>query len=124
VTDNRVVLLVDDDPDICRVVTMILEDESYQVICATNGQEALDYLRGTQRQPALILLDLMLPVVDAWQFRAQQWSEPLFASIPIVVFSANSKIAEHARTLDAVAFIKKPPDLDELLKTVERTSTG
>ena len=117
---NGVVLLVDDDPDIGRIVSMILEDESYEVVIVANGQEALDYLREAEKRPALILLDLMLPEVDAWQFRVQQRADPALASIPIVVFSANSRGAEHARELEAAAFIKKPPDLDQLLQTIER----
>ena len=71
-------------------------------------------------RPFLIVLDLMLPVMDAWQFRSAQASDASIADIPVVIFSANPKIAQHADALGAAAMLRKPPNLDELLEVVDR----
>src|SRR5258705_13467488 len=63
---ERLILVVDDDPDILQTLALCLSTEGYGVLMASNGQEALDVLR--QQKPACILLDLMMPVMDGWQF--------------------------------------------------------
>src|SRR5437016_11901287 len=63
---ERLVLVVDDDPDILQTLALCLSTEGYGVAMASNGQEALEILR--QQKPACILLDLMMPVMDGWQF--------------------------------------------------------
>jgi len=68
----------------------------------------------------VIFLDLMLPVMDAWQFRSAQASDAKIADIPVVIFSANPKIAHHADTLRAAAMLRKPPNLAELLELAGR----
>ena len=68
-------------------IKMLLEWEGYQVDCAANGQEALDYLHG-QGEPELILLDVMMPVLDGEEFRREQQRDPSLAKIPVVVVSA------------------------------------
>src|SRR6202171_6387238 len=65
-TRERVVLVVDDDPDILQTLALCLSTEGYGVVMASNGQEALEVLK--QQKPACILLDLMMPVMDGWQF--------------------------------------------------------
>ena len=65
------ILIVDDDPDIRDSLKEVLEDEGYEVNGVANGREALDYLRKSPR-PCVILLDLMMPVMDGWQFRKEQ----------------------------------------------------
>src|SRR5579862_4602951 len=65
------ILIVDDDPDIRDSLKEVLEDEGYEVNGVANGREALDYLRKSPR-PCVILLDLMMPVMDGWQFRREQ----------------------------------------------------
>jgi CheY-like chemotaxis protein len=117
---NRTILLVEDDRDICEIVTQVLSDEDYETIAVSNGAEGLAHLRGAAPRPFVILLDLMLPVMDAWQFRAEQMRDPSLADIPVVIFSANPKLGTHADALGAAAVIRKPPDLDELLRTLAR----
>src|SRR5262245_34872901 len=98
-TSSRV-LIVDDDYDIRATLHEILSDEGYDVASSANGFEALQALRsGTA--PCLILLDLMMPVMDGWQFRAQQLSDPTLASIPVVVLSADAGVAQKSRALNA-----------------------
>ena len=117
---NRTILLIEDDRDICEIVQQVLADEGYETIAVSNGAEALARLRSSARHPFVIVLDLMLPVMDAWQFRAEQAGDALLASIPVVIFSANPKVGQHADALGAAAVLRKPPNLDELLSVVSR----
>ena len=118
---NRTILLVEDDRDICEIVEQVLAEEGYETIAVSNGAEGLAHLRAPERpRPFVIMLDLMLPVMDAWQFRAEQTREPALADIPVVIFSANPKLGKYADALGAAAVIRKPPDLDELLGILNR----
>jgi CheY-like chemotaxis protein len=110
------ILLVDDDEDIRAAVRSVLEDESYRVEDAVNGAIALERARREPR-PSLILLDLMMPVMDGFAFRAAQLREPAIADIPLVVFTANPRdVSAFAPT----ATLRKPVDLDDLLAVVAR----
>jgi CheY-like chemotaxis protein len=110
---GRTILLVEDDELIRRAMQMVLEWEGYQVDCAVNGQEALDYLRAGNR-PCLIVLDLMMPVLDGEQFRREQSRDPRFASIPVIVVSA----ANFAQAVSAAQHIRKPFEVQELLDAI------
>jgi CheY-like chemotaxis protein len=114
------VLLIEDDRDICEIVEQVLADEGYTTVAVSNGVEGLAHLRATANPPSVILLDLMLPVMDAWQFRAEQRADPKLADIPVVIFSANPLVRQHADSLGAAGVIRKPPDLDELLDILDR----
>lgn len=113
------IMVVEDDADISDAMASTLEDHGYGVILAANGQEALDRLRQATTRPHLILLDLMMPVMDAWQFRAAQTSDPALSDIPVVLLSAHIDIRSAAKQMAAVAWLKKPVDLRALLKVVE-----
>jgi CheY-like chemotaxis protein len=123
-TTNRTILLVEDDRDICEIVEQVLADEGYETVAVSNGAEGLARLRSPAPRPFVILLDLMLPVMDAWQFRAEQTRDAGLADIPVIIFSANPKLGTHADALGAAAVIRKPPDLDELLRTLARFVPG
>ena len=77
------ILVVDDDPDIRDSLREVLEDEGYGTSCVANGREALDFLRSGKR-PCVILLDLMMPVMDGWQFLEEQKRDPALAAIPVL----------------------------------------
>src|SRR5450432_1413249 len=117
---SSTILLIEDDRDICEIVEQVLADEGYETIGVPNGAEGLALLRALAAPPAVILLDLMLPVMDAWQFRAEQRADAKLAGIPVVIFSANPMVRQHAESLGAAAVIRKPPDLDELLDIIDR----
>ena len=85
--DTATVLLVDDDLSIVDGVTDFLQEEGFKVVSATNGAEALSLLRGGVA-PDVILLDVMMPLMDGWDFRATQLADPALRKIPIVVMSA------------------------------------
>jgi CheY-like chemotaxis protein len=81
-----------------------------------NGREALEYLHANDHKPDVILLDLMMPVMDGWEFRRKMQADPDVADVPVIVLSA----LDQARVsgVPADAFLKKPLDFDRLLKLV------
>jgi two-component system, chemotaxis family, chemotaxis protein CheY len=119
VDTSRFVLIVDDDPDLLDVTSFVIENEGMAVETARNGEEALALL-GAGRLPGLVLLDLMMPVMNGWEFLAVVANDPLLQRIPIVVLTA----AERARVPGATDVLGKPMDLQELLRVVERYVRG
>jgi two-component system response regulator MprA len=115
---ERRVLVVDDDPSIQGFLAEALADEGYGVRTAGNGREALSVL--DEWLPDLILLDLMMPEMDGWVFRAAQRSLPAVADVPVIVLSATRDLAAKTEGLDAAEVFAKPFDLDQLLGTIER----
>lgn len=113
------ILLVEDDPDTRTAMTLVLEMNGYQVTSAANGQEALDRLRREPR-PCLIFLDLMMPVLDGWEFCKQQRQDPRLAVIPVIVLSADRSVADTAASIGATDFLQKPIQLEELLASAQR----
>jgi len=111
------VLVVDDDPDIRDSLREVLEDEGYRVSCVGNGREALDHLKAASPQPCVILLDLMMPVMDGWQFRKEQKQDPAIANIPLVVITATGK---RPVLVDAAELVMKPLDLNRLFEAISR----
>jgi CheY-like chemotaxis protein len=108
------VLVVDDEIDIRQAVAEVLADEGYQVYAASDGAEALSQCRA--HHPSVVLLDLMMPRMNGWEFRDAQKHDPDVSAIPVVVISALGRVSN----IDAQGFIQKPFDLDELLSMVKR----
>ena len=120
------VLVVEDDPDIRDAMSMALENDGYPVITAANGREALDVLAREQVPPGLILLDLMMPIMDGWQFLEEIREQDALSTIPIVVVSAyreKDKYVSAAALEKRVAFVRKPVDLRLLLRLTEHYCT-
>lgn len=111
------VVVVDDDIDIREALSEALEDCGYSVLSAANGVEGLELLR-SRDVPRVILLDLMMPLMDGYRFRAQQREDPALAAIPVVVITAGASVRNDE--LDAVAVLRKPLDLSKLLTTIEQ----
>ena len=109
------VLIVEDDEDLREMMAQLLMLEGFQAATVANGREALDYLHTTEK-PSVILLDLMMPVMDGWEFRRRQQADPNLAPVPVIVLSALDPT--RTATVDAVAFLKKPLDFDRLLELV------
>src|SRR5262249_34241120 len=114
-----VVMVIDDDPDILDAIALTLEVSGYQVVVAEHAERALEMLRGGLR-PALIILDLMMPGMDGWTFRATQRSGPALAAIPVVILSGNQEAVRRAADLGVAACVCKPVDGGFLVDTVER----
>lgn len=112
------VLVVDDDDDLRDSFRDALEDEGYRVLTARNGYEALRTLR-SEPPPAVILLDLMMPVMNGWQFRTAQQLNPKLADIPVVIVTAGLHSDAATRDLAAHRCLKKPVSVEDLLEAVE-----
>ena len=115
---QRYVLIVEDDFAIREAFTQILEDQGYTIESASNGQQALDLL-GQRALPELILLDLMMPVMNGYQFRSVQQADARLAAVPVIVLSADSE-AEVAATISADGYLRKPVRLATLVEIVGR----
>jgi len=113
---NKKVLLVEDDQGIRDTLETILEFEGYQPVSAANGLEALNAL-GEGTPPALVLLDLMMPVMNGWEFREAMLKDPSLRSIPVVVLSA---YLDRSKPIQAEGFIRKPVNFDVLLREIRR----
>ena len=118
-TGPKRVLVVDDDPDILDALSEILEAEGFAVMRARNGQEALE--RVDAQLPSLILLDLMMPVMDGWEFARRLRQQPgQHSSVPIIVLSADRNVGAKAQEIGAVGHLAKPFELSDLLDLVEK----
>lgn len=112
---STLVLVVDDNPEIRSSLEEVLGEEGYAVVGVADGQEALDYLTANE-EPRVILLDLMMPVMDGWQFRAEQKKNPKLANIPVIVISA---MADAAQDIGAERVLSKPLSPEILLRAVK-----
>jgi CheY-like chemotaxis protein len=112
------VLIVEDDADLREMMAQLLSLEGFQSASVSNGREALEYLHDETERPEVILLDLMMPVMDGWEFRRLQQADPAVADVPVIVLSA----LDAARAVDvhAQAFLKKPLDFDRLIELVRQ----
>lgn len=117
---HKQILIIEDDRSISDALCELLESEGYSVQCAFNGQEGLDALQGARTLPCVILLDLMMPVKDGFQFRNEQLSNPKISSVPVVVMSADGHIQEKKARIGALEYIRKPVDVETYLKVVSR----
>lgn len=113
----RTIMVIEDDRDILSTLGEFLEGEGYQVQVAANGLEALEAIMARGVLPALILLDMRMPVLDGWQFAAV-FRERYGRASPIVVMSAAPDAARRAQEVSAVGWVSKPFQLTTLLETI------
>ena len=119
------ILLADDDPDIVEVISMLLEDEGYELVVAKDGAEALEKIK--LENPDLIILDLLMPHVDGFEVfnmlrdeRYERWSK-----IPVIILTSVREEVSNRRyeletgvKTDYASYMEKPVEPDELLDTV------
>jgi CheY-like chemotaxis protein len=110
------VLVIDDDVSIREALVELLTLGGCVALQAPSGRTALDLLRGRRHQPGVILLDLFMPDMDGWLFRAEQLTDPALSAIPVIVMSASRSGPE----ISATARIQKPFSGEELLRAVAR----
>jgi CheY-like chemotaxis protein len=113
------ILLVEDDATVREALRQALEEHGYKVTVAEEGEAALTGLQKDPR-PSLILLDLMMPGLDGWDFLSRRRIDPSLPAIPVVVISGQLLGPERDSVLPADGFVRKPIDMDELLAEVQR----
>ena len=116
---NRL-LIIDDALEMHSMLRTLLSEEGYVVHCVSNGQAALRYLRSVEELPGLIFLDLMMPIMDGYEFREAQLSDPRLANTPVVIITADGHIESKKNKIQAVDSIRKPIDVDVMLQVVAR----
>lgn len=115
---DRRVLVVDDDPSILATISEVLELEGYSVETAANGADAL---RAVDRsEPAVVLLDMRMPVLDGWGFAREMRKRGKEGKIVVMTAAENAR--SWAREIQADDYLAKPFDLSDLIAKVERAS--
>jgi CheY-like chemotaxis protein len=114
----REILVVDDDGDTREMLREVLELDGYRVAAASNGREALERLRAGLA-PALVLLDIMMPVMSGAELLAELRRDPRFAHLPVVLVSAFGRLVEPLAAL-AQGWLPKPIDFEQLMDLVGR----
>lgn len=119
------ILVVDDDPDDLKMISMILQPEGYEVVTAENGREALEKVES--EDPDLIILDVMMPELDGFAACAKLKSSPESKGIPVILLTAVAKrIQDTKYPLDGVLraeaeeYLEKPTKPEDLLEVVGR----
>lgn len=108
------VLIVEDDPQVRLTMEWALEAEELPFASASDGQEAVDWIKATR--PALVVLDMGLPIVDG--YGVAERLRALHGAVPVVVVTADGHAPEKARRVGAVDFLNKPFDVDRFVALV------
>jgi CheY-like chemotaxis protein len=109
------ILVVEDVPDLRDLVKQVFVEEGFECETAAHGLEALEILAKMER-PGLILLDLMMPFMNGWEFRKAQLRDPRLASIPVILVSAGGNVNDQAYNIGAADYMRKPYDHETLLR--------
>lgn len=112
------VLIVEDDSDVLEIMRDLIEALGYKVVTAENGQRALNHLNNMAEMPCLILLDLMMPVMNGWEFVIEARKNAILAEIPVVVVSAFDR--DSKETLNVAGRLRKPVTYDQLTTVVRQ----
>jgi DNA-binding response OmpR family regulator len=117
--DEKKVLIVEDDPDIRKVLSMRLEINGFSVVEAEDGQQGLDMVKS--KKPELIIMDLMMPKMDGFETCRMIRFDDEIKDIPIIVLSALNEESERKKAFEAGAdaYFIKPFDLDLLLNKIK-----
>lgn len=113
------ILVIDDNQELCEVVGDFLSLKGYKVRFALNGDDGLRSLANSQVRPEVILLDLEMPVLDGWGFLSELHKRPGLSDIPVVIMSAYLDVAEKARALGAADVVPKPVEPQVLLRILD-----
>ncbi len=112
------VLVIEDDSDVRGALAAVLDSYGYDVVEAEHGEHALGILRADPGRFCFIILDLFMPEMDGWTFRAAQCADPRLADIPVLIVTADPSAGQRARSKGVVGAMTKPIDFDGLLTHV------
>ena len=112
-------LLVDDDVPTVEALRLLLEGAGHRVETAENGRQALERLREPETY-CVILLDLMMPVMNGYEFREAQLKDPKLAGIPVIIVTADGRARDRARQLGSDLVVQKPLHVPVLLDAIRR----
>lgn len=118
--NKRYVFIIEDSKDIQGLIGELYAGKGYRVECASNGQEALDKLKNAIELPALILLDIGMPVMDGFQFRVEQEKDSALTEIPVVVLTGDINAEAQSIRMGAHGHLRKPFSAKTLFNTVEK----
>ena len=111
------ILVVDDDVDLVKVMKGTLESKPYDVIVAYNGKEGLE--KAKKEKPDLIILDIMMPVMDGFNFAEQFSKDPSIAKIPVLALTSFSESLGQPFTFEVSEYLRKPLKPKDLIAKVE-----
>jgi CheY-like chemotaxis protein len=111
------ILVVEDDADLRESLCDVLADAGYQTASAPHGAAALSLLQGGLR-PALILLDLMMPIMSGWEFREAQLGDSELSGLPVMIMTASRHLDEEPAGVAEIMY--KPLRLEALLAAINR----
>jgi DNA-binding response OmpR family regulator len=121
-TEDKLIICIEDEPDMIELLQLILQREGYQVMCAEGGQEGLDLV--LEHQPDLVLLDLMMPDIDGWEVYQQLQMEEAVMDIPVIILTAKAQNIDKVLGLhiamvdDYITKPFKPKELTERIQEV------
>ncbi|WPU66977.1 response regulator [Peredibacter starrii] len=116
---KRKILIVEDDPSIRNSLREILEGQGYLVEVSKNGLEAFRVMTEKSFVPDLIVLDLMMPEMNGFEFRELQMEDTRYSHIPVILLTANNRFQEYKEPLKAFEFLNKPLEVDDLIFVVQ-----
>ena len=120
-TNGKVVVFIEDEPEMIDLVKLILSRKGYQVVGAMGGREGLEAIQ--TEKPALVLLDLMMPDMDGWEVYQKMKADELTKNIPVIVVTAKAQSIDKVLGLHIAKvddYITKPFGPQELLESVEQ----
>ncbi len=112
---QETILVVDEDPDVCEVIAMVLVAEGYAVTTAHSGTAALDVV--ARAAPSLIVLDIFAPRIDGWEFAARL-RDAQGQRVPALLLNAASEVEPWVDELQVVGYLSKPFHVAELVRSV------
>lgn len=110
-------LLIEDDPDIRETMELVLLSQGFRVTGVPHGRAAFAACQGGAGRPQAILLDLMMPVMDGWEFLSRQADDPMLAGVPVIIVSAQP--IKRELPPQVVAVMTKPVTMNALLDAIE-----
>lgn len=119
-SSKKAILVVEDSDEIRSQIGQFYQSEGYEVMLAIDGKDALEKLNSVKELPGVILLDIMMPVMDGFQFRQEQEKSARLQTIPVLAMTADASADIKALKMGAKGYLRKPVELSTLLKVAQK----